>query len=341
MMLQALSLLLCSVSMVVVSSEENCKNRILVPSRRNLPAGSLPPLMPEDLKWAYTRCGSIPTGEYFVDDSNKGRGTHYRYSAQEMERQEKAALNLVKSVAKLALLPAASTTTALNGKGLALLAEALRRHSKEVVGKHAVVFGSQTPIVETLLLAMNVSHVTSVEYNRVTYNHSKITTITPEDLDSRPENERRFDFGLSISSFDHDGLGRYGDPLAPDGDLMSQDNVRDLYLKPGGLYFLTVPIGPDVLVWNLHRRYGTIRLPLLLDGWVEVERVGWEESYLTTERPFTKTLEPVFVLRSPKKKSADNTEENDSLDDYPSKTETEESTVTTNDSDQVVSSDEL
>jgi hypothetical protein len=255
--------------------------------------------MPDDLKWAYTRCGSIPTGEYFVDDSNKGRGTHYRYSAQEMDRQEKSALNLVNSVAKLAMLPAAATTTALNGKGLALLAEALRRHSNEIRGKHAIVFGSQTPIVETLLLAMNVSHVTSVEYNRVTYNHSKITTITPDELDARPEKDRRFDFALSISSFDHDGLGRYGDPLAPDGDLISQDNVRDLYLKPGGLYFLTVPIGPDVVVWNLHRRYGTIRLPLLLAGWDEVERVGWEDSYLTTDRPFTKTLEPVFVLKSP------------------------------------------
>lgn len=216
-----------------------------------------------------------------------------------MERQEKSALNLVNSVAKLAMLPAAATTTALNGKGLALLSEALRRHSTEILGKHAIVFGSQTPIVETLLLAMNVSHVTTVEYNRVTYNHSKITTITPDELDARPEKDRRFDFALSISSFDHDGLGRYGDPLAPDGDLMSQDNVRDFYLKPGGLYFLTVPIGPDVVVWNLHRRYGNIRLPLLLVGWDEVERVGWEDSYLTTARPFTKTLEPVFVLKSP------------------------------------------
>ncbi len=28
-----------------------------------------------------------------------------------------------------------------------------------------------------------------------------------------------FDMALSISSFDHDGLGRYGDPLDPVGDL--------------------------------------------------------------------------------------------------------------------------
>ena len=280
-------------------SNNNCTSRILIPSRRKVPLGSPPPLLPDDLKWAYTRCGTIPVESYYVDDSNAGKGTHYRYSAKEMERQELAALNLVTSVAKLAKLPAASTTTALNGKGLALLAEALRRHTSDTIGRHAVVFGSQTPIVETLLLAMNVSHVTSVEYNRVTYNHSKITTITPDELDARPETEKRFDFALSISSFDHDGLGRYGDPLAPDGDFISQDNVREKYLKPGGLYFLTIPIGPDVLVWNLHRRYGNIRLPLLLEGWKEVERVGWEESYLTTERQFTKTLEPVFVLKSP------------------------------------------
>ena len=69
------------------------------------------------------------------------------------------------------------------------------------------------------------------------------------------------------------------------------------WVKPGGLLYLTVPIGADVVAWNLHRRYGApvavvatasphsnpfhpppplpcsiqwagpIRLPLLLEGW--------------------------------------------------------------------------
>ena len=41
-------------------------------------------------------------------------------------------------------------------------------------------------------------------------------------------------------------------------------------LKEGGKFILTVPIGPDMVVWNLQRRYGRTRLPLLLEGWEEV-----------------------------------------------------------------------
>lgn len=61
----------------------------------------------------------------------------------------------------------------------------------------------------------------------------------------------------------HPPPGRYGDPLNPDADLEAMAKARSI-LKPGGLLFLTVPVGPDVLVFNLHRRYGPARLPLLL-----------------------------------------------------------------------------
>jgi hypothetical protein len=38
--------------------------------------GSLPPRAPPaDLLAAYTRCGRVPLGEYFVDDSDRGRGS--------------------------------------------------------------------------------------------------------------------------------------------------------------------------------------------------------------------------------------------------------------------------
>lgn len=51
------------------------------------------------------------------------------------------------------------------------------------------------------------------------------------------------------------------------------------------------------MVWNLHRRYGNLRLPLLLEGWEEVEVVGWSEELLTEPAPSTLQYEPVFVLR--------------------------------------------
>lgn len=96
-------------------------------------------------------------------------------------------------------------------------------------------------------------------------------------------------------SLDHDGLGRYGDPLSPDGDLLTMDTLRCI-VKPGGLLFLTVPVGPDALSWNLHRRYGRLRLPLLTHGWHTVERVGWDESRVDMSQPITRTYEPVLIL---------------------------------------------
>ena len=63
---------------------------------------------------------------------------------------------------------------------------------------------------------------------------------------------------LSISSFDHDGLGRYGDPLDPVGDLKAM-RLAQCILKDDGLLLVSVPVGQDVVAFNLHRRYGSVR----------------------------------------------------------------------------------
>jgi hypothetical protein len=56
-------------------------------------------------------------------------------------------------------------------------------------------------------------------------------------------------------------------PQCPDADLVAMDALR-VVLRPGGTLVVSVPVGPvDVLVWNLHRIYGPVRLPLLLEGW--------------------------------------------------------------------------
>ena len=62
-------------------------------------------------------------------------------------------------------------------------------------------------------------------------------------------------------------------------------------LRPGGKLLLTVPVGPDALVWNLHRRYGQLRLPMLLRGWEEVDRIGWEEARLTATADVRRSYE--------------------------------------------------
>eukprot|EP01052_Picozoa_sp_SAG31_P044687 SAG31_NODE_7883_length_1574_cov_1.466441_2_plen_185_part_00 len=84
--------------------------------------------------------------------------------------------------------------------------------------------------------------------------------------------------------------------LVQNNDLRAFRTTRCL-LKPGGTLFMTVPIGPDVVVWNLHRRYGRLRLPWLLDGWNVDAAYGWDEGYLDAAADFRRTYEPVFVCK--------------------------------------------
>jgi SAM-dependent methyltransferase len=78
---------------------------------------------------------------------------------------------------------------------------------------------------------------------------------------------------LSISSFEHDGLGRYGDPVDANGDLKAMERMRRV-LKPNGYLILAVPVGVDTIKWNAHRKYGRVRLPVLLRLWSLVAQVA-------------------------------------------------------------------
>nr|CAD2181000.1 unnamed protein product [Meloidogyne enterolobii] len=74
-----------------------------------------------------------------------------------------------------------------------------------------------------------------------------------------------FDFVASFSSIEHSGLGRYDDPIDPIGDIREMQKISCI-LKPGGLFFLGIPIGQDDVGINCHRTYGRIRLPLMFAG---------------------------------------------------------------------------
>lgn len=53
---------------------------------------------------------------------------------------------------------------------------------------------------------------------------------------------------------EHVGLGRYGDPLDPDGDIKAMRELRRV-LAPGGSLLFVVPIGKPVIRFNGHRIY--------------------------------------------------------------------------------------
>ena len=99
---------------------------------------------------------------------------------------------------------------------------------------------------------------------------------SPCDMPRSPAN-CKFDVVWSISSFEHDGLGRYGDPNLPDADLSAMRKLKG-YVAPAGLMFLAVPVGQDTIFWNEGRVYGELRLPRLVEGWDLVGAYGSRDS---------------------------------------------------------------
>jgi hypothetical protein len=236
---------------------------------------------------AFTMGGNVPVGEMFVDDTIGGRGSHYQFPKSDVDFMVGSAADLLK--------PGARGRRRL-GLMDQWLFSALDEHGSESVsGGKVAVFGSMSPWYEAIAISAGAKQVTTIEYNKLTYAHTAMVQTTPREL-TIPIGG--FDAAFSISSFDHDGLGRYGDPVHPNGDIYAMRTAMCI-IKPGGLLFLTIPVGPDVVVWNLHRRYGRERLPHLLMGWEVVDVVGWSEDRLTTEVDWRRSYEPVFVLRAP------------------------------------------
>jgi SAM-dependent methyltransferase len=71
-----------------------------------------------------------------------------------------------------------------------------------------------------------------------------------------------FDAVTAISTIEHIGLGRYGDPLDKEGDKKATQEIRRI-LKPKGKLLLTVPYGKPA-VTKLNRVYDANKLQSIL-----------------------------------------------------------------------------
>jgi hypothetical protein len=129
-------------------------------------------------------------------------------------------------------------------------------------GKTALVWGLAGCNCEAIALAYGASKVYVVDYNKPICDHENIVVLNHAELQ---ESGIKTDFAFSYSSFEHDGLGAYGDPLRADGDVKA---MKDAYerLTDDGILLLGVPLGQDCLWWNGNRIYGKLRLPLMLKG---------------------------------------------------------------------------
>ena len=269
-------------------------------------AGKPPKHPPSELKDGYTRNGSVSIEEFYVDDTNMGLETHFVFTTKNIEHYLKATMKIYANIEMEYDHPMEEDEfnhQFMRQPQKNWIFYALKRYQTSIINSNVVVFGSTEPYIETAVLGLGATQVTTVEYNNLTYIHPQITTISKYNFTSLYQcnsiYKNSFDIALSISSFDHDGLGRYGDPLNPDGDLHAMMKTMNL-VKPGGILFLTIPIGTDLVVFNLLRRYGKIRLPLLLKNWEIIEKLFWDDKKLDVyEKNYRRSYEPVLVLRKP------------------------------------------
>jgi len=77
-----------------------------------------------------------------------------------------------------------------------------------------------------------------------------------------------------LNAVEHFGLGRYGDPLQVDGHVQGIRNIARLVLQ-GGIYYLSVPIGPQRVEFNAHRVFAAQTIPDILADAFVLERFSF------------------------------------------------------------------
>jgi SAM-dependent methyltransferase len=83
--------------------------------------------------------------------------------------------------------------------------------------------------------------------------HSNISFIKANLMDEISADDNMADSISCLHAIEHFGLGRYGDPIDPNGYLKGFNNIVRM-LKPGGTLYISFPIGESNEVhFNAHR----------------------------------------------------------------------------------------
>lgn len=163
-----------------------------------------------------------------------------------------------------------------------------------ILNKSIAVIGSITPWIEAILLNNGATNITTVEYNvPIIENHPYLKAI---HYDEFVNSNTKYDYIFSYSSIEHCGLGRYGDPLNPNGDI---EAMNVMYEKLERVLYLAIPVGQDSLVWNAHRIYGSKRLEKLFEKFEEIRWIGHSKEDVLDKISGNKllALQPTIALR--------------------------------------------
>jgi hypothetical protein len=81
-----------------------------------------------------------------------------------------------------------------------------------------------------------------------------------------------------LHALEHFGLGRYGDPIDPLGYVRGLNNMAKI-VQPGGVFYLSVPIGQERVEFNANRVFDPNALILLAKSFgLVLEKFAWIDS---------------------------------------------------------------
>lgn len=78
----------------------------------------------------------------------------------------------------------------------------------------------------------------------------------------------------SLHVIEHFGIGRYGDPIDYFGYLKAINNITKI-LKSGGIFYFSVPIGPQRIEFNAHRVFSVAYLINILSQNFEIRSFSY------------------------------------------------------------------
>ena len=162
----------------------------------------------------------------------------------------------------------------------------------DIKNKKVAVVGSTTPWLEAILLNLG-NKVTTVEYNVPITTFANLTCVDAETFE---KTSMEYDCIVSYSTIQHCGLGCFGEPLDPEGDLKLMESIHK-NLSDNGVLIWSCPVGKDALVWNAQRVYGKLRLPMIFEKFKELKWLGSskEECFELPLAKYQKNM-PIVVL---------------------------------------------
>jgi hypothetical protein len=227
------------------------------------PALEPPPRrIPNETYADFTMNGALNVFDYYV---------YHRYSGAKALMSTWSKKEIDEALKADALFPAAEKWLSYSRAEGVYVEDAVHEFRSAIRNGVGIVWGSEKPWLEVILMRGGAKHIVTVEYGDVVSEHPAMTVVNPAQFAAfMLTNPRAFDFAVTFSSLEHSGLGRYGDAVDAFGDLQAAAETW-CALKPGGLFLLGLPSTDehalrDELHWTAHRYYGRRRLAQMFRG---------------------------------------------------------------------------